>query len=251
MHTHLILYTDVNQFSIIVELLGTPSDDVIKTIASDNVRSPTLPLPTSFTQGNSSAPFSPLPLLQTLRFVQSLPQREAVPFTKKFPKASAEGLHPSLALFSSALDRTDTHHMLPYHLLFPTPIFPALRPDPLIAYSLPRPLRSPRSPSSDARLPPLLRRPLVSSPCFPTPPSVSFAFAFASSSRRPALQDARLRPQNPNQRRRRSRPPLPRALPRPDGRARGRRAVRLVVQRGRPAERYVEGHDVQRDSGLP
>ena len=29
--------TDVNQFSIITELLGTPPDDVIETIASENV----------------------------------------------------------------------------------------------------------------------------------------------------------------------------------------------------------------------
>lgn len=29
---------DVNQFSIITELLGTPPDDVIETIASENVR---------------------------------------------------------------------------------------------------------------------------------------------------------------------------------------------------------------------
>lgn len=29
---------DVNQFSIITELLGTPPDDVIKTIGSENVR---------------------------------------------------------------------------------------------------------------------------------------------------------------------------------------------------------------------
>lgn len=29
---------DVNQFSIITELLGTPPDDVIQTICSENVR---------------------------------------------------------------------------------------------------------------------------------------------------------------------------------------------------------------------
>jgi len=29
--------SDVNQFSIITELLGTPPDDVIQTIASENV----------------------------------------------------------------------------------------------------------------------------------------------------------------------------------------------------------------------
>lgn len=31
---------DVNQFSIITELIGTPPDDVIKTICSENVRRP-------------------------------------------------------------------------------------------------------------------------------------------------------------------------------------------------------------------
>lgn len=30
--------SDVNQFSIITELLGTPPDDVIESIASENVR---------------------------------------------------------------------------------------------------------------------------------------------------------------------------------------------------------------------
>jgi hypothetical protein len=34
----LFIVTDVNQFSIITELLGTPPDDVIQTIASENVR---------------------------------------------------------------------------------------------------------------------------------------------------------------------------------------------------------------------
>ena len=33
-----ILSPDVNQFSIITELLGTPPDDVIETICSENVR---------------------------------------------------------------------------------------------------------------------------------------------------------------------------------------------------------------------
>ncbi|KAJ3908274.1 kinase-like domain-containing protein [Lentinula edodes] len=46
---------DVDQFSIITQLLGTPPDDVIETIASEN----------------------------TLRFVQSLPKRERVPFSQK------------------------------------------------------------------------------------------------------------------------------------------------------------------------
>lgn len=34
----LVMFLDVNQFSIITELLGTPPDDVIKTIGSENVR---------------------------------------------------------------------------------------------------------------------------------------------------------------------------------------------------------------------
>ncbi|KAJ2352530.1 MAPK protein hog1 [Coemansia sp. RSA 2611] len=48
----------VHQFSIITELLGTPPDDVIQTIGSEN----------------------------TLRFVQSLPRREPVSFKTRFPE---------------------------------------------------------------------------------------------------------------------------------------------------------------------
>jgi hypothetical protein len=33
----LVVWLDVNQFSIITELLGTPPDDVIQTICSENV----------------------------------------------------------------------------------------------------------------------------------------------------------------------------------------------------------------------
>ncbi|KND93005.1 Mitogen-activated protein kinase HOG1 [Tolypocladium ophioglossoides CBS 100239] len=53
----------VNQFSIITELLGTPPDDVIDTIASEN----------------------------TLRFVKSLPKRERQPLKDKFKNADAAG----------------------------------------------------------------------------------------------------------------------------------------------------------------
>jgi len=49
----------VNQFSIITELLGTPPEDVIQTIASEN----------------------------TLRFVKSLPPRTPQPFATKFRNA--------------------------------------------------------------------------------------------------------------------------------------------------------------------
>ena len=58
----------VNQFSIITELLGTPPDDVIETIGSEN----------------------------TLRFVRSLPHREKVPFSQKFKNADASGTPTSL-----------------------------------------------------------------------------------------------------------------------------------------------------------
>ena len=53
----------VNQFSIITELLGTPPDEVIQTICSEN----------------------------TLRFVQSLPKRERVPFSQRFRNQDPQG----------------------------------------------------------------------------------------------------------------------------------------------------------------
>lgn len=64
----------MHQFSIITELLGTPPEDVIQTIASENV--------------SCRCPyFSGMELTrrrrQTLRFVQSLPKRERVPFSEK------------------------------------------------------------------------------------------------------------------------------------------------------------------------
>ncbi|KAF8915017.1 mitogen activated protein kinase [Mucidula mucida] len=54
----------VNQFSIITELLGTPPDDVIETIASEN----------------------------TLRFVQGLPKRDRVPFSSKLRTTDPDAL---------------------------------------------------------------------------------------------------------------------------------------------------------------
>ena len=66
--------TDVHQFSIITELLGTPPEDVIQTIASEN----------------------------TLRFVQSLPKRERVPFSEKLSCKDPVGASPDFPL----LDRT-------------------------------------------------------------------------------------------------------------------------------------------------
>lgn len=58
-----MILADVNQFSIITELLGTPPEDVIQTICSEN----------------------------TLRFVQSLPKRQRVPFSQKFRNADPLG----------------------------------------------------------------------------------------------------------------------------------------------------------------
>ena len=64
----------MHQFSIITELLGTPPEDVIQTIASEN----------------------------TLRFVQSLPKRERVPFSEKLSCKDPVGASPDFPL----LDRT-------------------------------------------------------------------------------------------------------------------------------------------------
>lgn len=84
----------VNQFSIITELLGTPPDDVIKTIASEN----------------------------TLRFVQSLPKRERVPFSKKFTNADplALDLLEKMLVFDprariTATDALAHEYLAPYH----------------------------------------------------------------------------------------------------------------------------------------
>jgi p38 MAP kinase len=60
----------VNQFSIITELLGTPPQDVIETICSEN----------------------------TLRFVQSLPKRSRQPLSTKFKNADPLGKPGSLSL---------------------------------------------------------------------------------------------------------------------------------------------------------
>ncbi|KAK8159659.1 Hog1-like MAP kinase protein [Phyllosticta citrichinensis] len=84
----------VNQFSIITELLGTPPDDVIQTICSEN----------------------------TLRFVQSLPKRERQPLANKFKNADplAIDLLENMLVFDPkkrvrAGDALAHPYLAPYH----------------------------------------------------------------------------------------------------------------------------------------
>jgi len=84
----------VHQFSIITELLGTPPDDVIQTIASEN----------------------------TLRFVQSLPHRQRVPFSQKLRSAdpTAIDLLEKMLVFDprkrlTAIDALAHEYVAPYH----------------------------------------------------------------------------------------------------------------------------------------
>ncbi|KAF5380311.1 hypothetical protein D9757_007947 [Collybiopsis confluens] len=84
----------VDQFSIITQLLGTPPDDVIETIASEN----------------------------TLRFVQSLPKRERVPFSQKLRTADADALDllEKMLVFDprKRIDATESlghEYVAPYH----------------------------------------------------------------------------------------------------------------------------------------
>jgi p38 MAP kinase len=104
----------VNQFSIITELLGTPPDDVINTIASENV-------------GCFQSKLSPLQLLtwcvpQTLRFVKSLPKRERQPLKNKFKNAdpSAIDLLERMLVFDpkkrvTATEALGHDYLAPYH----------------------------------------------------------------------------------------------------------------------------------------
>ncbi|KAH8163580.1 hypothetical protein CIB48_g4661 [Xylaria polymorpha] len=84
----------VNQFSIITELLGTPPDDVINTIASEN----------------------------TLRFVKSLPKRERQPLKNKFKNADgpAIDLLERMLVFDpkkriTAAEALAHEYLAPYH----------------------------------------------------------------------------------------------------------------------------------------
>lgn len=82
--------TDVNQFSIITELLGTPPEDVIQTICSENVSRVALSASRQRAQADAAPPHP----TQTLRFVQSLPKRERIPFAQKFRGADPLGAFP-------------------------------------------------------------------------------------------------------------------------------------------------------------
>ncbi|KAF9516565.1 hypothetical protein BS47DRAFT_1327301 [Hydnum rufescens UP504] len=91
----------VHQFSIITELLGTPPDDVIESIASEH----------------------------TLRFVQSLPKRQRVPFREKFHNAddSALDLLEKMLVFDpqkriNATEALAHDYVSPYHDLTDEPV---------------------------------------------------------------------------------------------------------------------------------
>ena len=84
----------VNQFSIITELLGTPPQDVIETICSEN----------------------------TLRFVQSLPKRERQPLSGKFKNADPQAIDllEKMLVFDprkrvSAIQGLEHEYLSPYH----------------------------------------------------------------------------------------------------------------------------------------
>lgn len=84
----------VHQFSIITELLGSPPSGVIDTICSEN----------------------------TLKFVQSLPHREAIPFTERFANVEPDAvdLLSKILVFDSkkritAVDALDHPYLAPYH----------------------------------------------------------------------------------------------------------------------------------------
>lgn len=78
----------VNQFSIITDLLGTPPDDVIQSIGSENV---SFLFPTYF-HHDEKYEFTNPARVQTLRFVKSLPKRKRHPLADKFRNADADGI---------------------------------------------------------------------------------------------------------------------------------------------------------------
>ena len=74
----------INQFYIITELLGSPPDDVIETICSENVSD------RAWIRG-VPPPAPAKTALQTLRFVRSLPKRARQPLANKFKNADPRG----------------------------------------------------------------------------------------------------------------------------------------------------------------
>jgi p38 MAP kinase len=103
----------VNQFSIITELLGTPPDDVIETICSENVCTI---LASIIGRVLTSMDF------QTLRFVQSLPKRQRVPFSEKLRcnDESALDLLEKMLVFDprkriNATECLSHEYVAPYH----------------------------------------------------------------------------------------------------------------------------------------
>lgn len=105
----------VNQFSIITELLGTPPDDVIKTICSENVG-------VDLQHCSNVESILMKPTSQTLRFVQSLPKRERLPLSNKFKNADplAVDLLEKMLVFDprarvKAGDSLAHEYLSPYH----------------------------------------------------------------------------------------------------------------------------------------
>ncbi|KAG2186075.1 hypothetical protein INT43_002513 [Umbelopsis isabellina] len=93
----------VHQFSIITELLGTPPDDVVATICSEN----------------------------TLRFVQNLPKRGRVPFSERFAGQDAQAIDllEKMLVFDprtriSATEALAHPYLSPYHDPTDEPVAP-------------------------------------------------------------------------------------------------------------------------------
>ncbi|KAM9874693.1 Mitogen-activated protein kinase HOG1 [Verticillium dahliae] len=106
----------VDQFTIIIELLGTPPDDVINTIAIENVGG--LQTPPVVKKQTMNL----LLLLQTLRFVMSLQKRERQPLKNKFKTAdpSAIDLLERMLVFDpkkriTATEAMAHEYLAPYH----------------------------------------------------------------------------------------------------------------------------------------
>jgi p38 MAP kinase len=76
----------INQFCVITDLLGSPPEEVIANITSENV-SRLVPCYRGHTRRESFANISS----QTLNFIKSLPKRERKPISQLIPKANPDG----------------------------------------------------------------------------------------------------------------------------------------------------------------